>query len=176
MKTYRDSQLARLHVLLKEQGVDDDTKREMYASYGVTTAADMTDYQLGHLCRRLEGEEVGPAPVIRPRQDVSPETRRLRSQCLKLITGSPAPTNPKLRGLGLPNDWAVINPFVQHHTGAMLNQLSDGALLNFVRKLRKIRDSGWFYRPPRPAAETPTERTAPAVVFVTTPNDNPIIN
>lgn len=176
MKTNRDGLLARLHILLKEQGVDNDTKREIYASYGVTTAADMTDYQLGHLCSRLEGREVGPAPVIRPRQDVSPETRRLRSQCLKLITGSPAPANLKLRGLGLPNDWTVINPFVQHHAGATLNRLSDDDLMDFVKKLRKIRDSGWFYRPPRPAAETPTERTAPAVVFVTTPNDNPIIN
>lgn len=176
MKTYRDGLLAKLHILFKEQGVDDDIKREIYTSYGVTTAADMTDYQLGHLCLRLEGREVGTAPVIRPRQEVSPETRRLRSQCLALMTKSPTPASPKLRGLGLPNDWAVINPFVQHHAGATLNKLSDGALMDLVKKLRKIRDSGWFYRPPRPAAETTTDQAAPAVVFVTTQNDNPIIN
>ena len=93
---------------------------------------------------------MGQAYPRPPRRDGSPETRRLRSQCLKLITGSPAPANPRLRGLGLPNDWAVINPFVQHHAGAMLNQLSDGALMKFVKKLRKIRDSGWFYRAPQP--------------------------
>ena len=150
MKTYRNNRLAKLHILLQQQGVDADTKADIYATYGVTTAADMTDSQLSHLVGRLENRDMGQAYTIPPRRDVSPETRRLRSQCLKLITGSPAPANPRLRGLGLPNDWAVINPFVQRHAGAMLNQLSDGALMKFVKKLRKIRDSGWFYRAPQP--------------------------
>lgn len=34
MKTYRNSLLAKLHILLQQQGVDDDTKAEMYAGYG----------------------------------------------------------------------------------------------------------------------------------------------
>lgn len=157
MKTERNRLLGRLHLLLKEQGVDNDTKREIYASYGVETAADMTNYQLLHLIARLEGYKVGPAPVIPPRRDVGPETRRLRSQCLALMTKSPAPVDIKRRGLGLPNDWSVINPFVQHHTGAMLNQLSDGALIDFIKKLRKIRDSGWFYSVPRPGENRPAQ-------------------
>lgn len=162
MKTYRDRLLAKLHILLQQQGVDDDTKAEMYAGYGVTTAADMTDSQLSHLVGRLENRDMGQAYTIPPRGDVSPETRRLRSQCLKLMTGSPSAVNPRARGLGIPNDWAIINPFVQHHAGAMLNQLSDGSLINFVKKLRKIRDSGWFYR------QQQAERTAKSVMLVTT--------
>lgn len=172
MKTYRDNLLAKLHILLKEQGVDDETKREMYAGYGVESAADLTDYQLSHLIARLEGREVGSGFVISPRRDVGPETRRLRSQCLALMTKSPAPANVKLRGLGLPNDWTVINPFVQHHAGAMLNQLSDGALIDFVKKLRKIRDSGWFYSAPRPDENRP----APTLVFVAAPTDCGTVN
>lgn len=162
MKTYRDSLLAKLHILIKEQGIDDETKRTMYAGYGVETAADMTDYQLSHLIARLEGREVGSGFVIPFRREVGPETRRLRSQCLKLITGSPDAAVLRMRGLGLPNDWTIINPFVQHHAGALLNQLSDGSLIDFVRKLRKIRDSGWRYRSP----EKPGRKQEPAVVLV----------
>ena len=172
MKTERNRLLGRIHLLLKEQGVDEATKRAMYASYGVASAADLTDYQLRHLIARLEGYDLGPAPVVRPWQEVSSETSRLRSQCLALMTKSPAPANPRLRGLGLPNDWAVINPFVRHHTGALLNQLSDGRLIDFVKKLRKIRDSGWFYNAPRPDENRP----AHTLVFVATPTGDSAIN
>lgn len=171
----RNNQLARLHILLNEQGVDNDTKCEIYASYGVGSSKDMTDYQLRHLIARLEGHDLGPAPTIQARQDVSSETRRLRSQCLKLITGSPAPANPKLRGLGIPNDWTIINPFVQYHAGARLNQLSDSGLADFVKKLRKIRDSGWFYRSPQPGAEPPRQ-TAPVAPVLVIPTNNNTIN
>ncbi|WP_300725883.1 hypothetical protein [uncultured Rikenella sp.] len=168
MKTHRDSLLAKLHILLKEQGVDEATKRAMYAGYGVETAADLTAPQLRHLVGTLAGEAV-PEAAPRP---VSNETRRLRSQCLALMTKSPDPANIKLRGLGLPNDWAVINPFVRHHTGALLNQLSDGRLIDFVKKLRKIRDSGWFYNAPRPDENRP----AHTLVFVATPTGDSAIN
>lgn len=171
MRTYRDNLLARLHILLQQQGVDDDTKAEMYAGYGVTTAADMTNFQLSHLVGRLEGRAMSPSYAIPPRREVSDETRRLRSQCLKLMTGSASAVNPRARGLGIPNDWTIINPFVQHHAGAMLNQLSDGALIDFVKKLRKIRDSGWFYRPKQ------TERTAkPSALYIVAPTGNPVVN
>lgn len=171
MKTYRDSLLAKLHILLQQQGVDDDTKAEMYAGYGVTTAADMTNFQLSHLVGRLEGRAMGGAPVARPYVEAGPETRRLRSQCLKLMTGSPAAVNPRTRGLGIPNDWAIINPFVQHHAGALLNQLSDGALIDFVKKLRKIRDSGWFYRTQQ--AERPAQ---PSALYIVAPTGNLVVN
>lgn len=168
MKTYRDSLLAKLHILLKEQGVDETTKRVMYAGYGVETAADLTAPQLRHLVGTLAGEVVLEA-VPRP---VSNETRRLQSQCLALMTKSPDPADVKKRGLGLPNDWAVINPFVQHHAGATLNHLSDGALIDFVKKLRKIRDSGWFYNAPRPDENRPAHTLVPCA----TPTGDSAIN
>ncbi|WP_304708419.1 hypothetical protein [uncultured Rikenella sp.] len=166
MKTERNKLLGRLHLLLKEQGVDEATKRAMYAGYGVETAADLTAPQLRHLIGSLAGEAV---PEAAPRL-VSNETRRLRSQCLALMTKSPDPANIKLRGLGLPNDWAVLNSFVEHHAGATLSRLTDEELERFARKLRAMRASGWFYCAPRPTA-------APAaVVVVANPNNNRIIN
>lgn len=166
MKTYRDNLLTKLHILLKEQGVDDETKREMYAGYGVESAADLTAPQLRHLVGSLAGETV-PESAPRP---VSNETRRLRSQCLALMTKSPAPANVKLRGLGLPNDWAVLNAFVEHHAGATLNRLTDEELERFARKLRAMRSSGWFYNAPRQAA------ASPAAVVVLAPTDCGTVN
>ncbi len=166
MKTYRDSLLAKLHILLKEQGVDDETKRVMYAGYGVETAADLTAPQLRHLVGSLAGEAV-PESAPRP---VSNETRRLRSQCLALMTKSPEPANIKLRGLGLPNDWAVLNAFVEHHTETTLNRLTDEELEWFARKLRAMRASGWFYNAPRQAA------ASPAAVVVLAPTDRGTVN
>lgn len=162
MKTERNRLLGRLHLLLQEQGVDDETKRAMYAGYGVESAADLTVPQLRHLVARLAGEAV---PESAPRQ-VSPETRRLRSQCLALMTKSPAPANVKLRGLGLPNDWAVLNPFVEHHAGATLNRLTDAELERFARKLRAMRSTGWFYSAPQRHDEN---RPAPTLVLMATP-------
>lgn len=164
MKTERNRLLGRLHLLLKEQGVDEATKRAMYAGYGVTTAADMTAPQLRHLVGTLAGEAV---PEAAPRQ-VSNETRRLRSQCLALMTKSPDPANVKKRGLGLPNDWAVLNSFVERHTGATLNWLTDEELERFARKLRAMRASGWFYCAPRPVA--------PAAVVVVKATCNTAVN
>lgn len=168
MKTYRDGLLAKLHILLKEQGIDDDTKRAMYASYGVTTAADLTAPQLRHLVGTLAGEVV---PEATPRL-VSNETRRLRSQCLALMTKSPDPADVKKRGLGLPNDWGILNAFTEHHAGATLNRLTDEELERFARKLRAMRASGWFYRPTRSAA---TQTPAPMVV-VTAPAADRTVN
>lgn len=141
----RNNQLARLHILLNEKGIDSDTKREIYASYGVGSSKDMTDYQLRHLIARLEGHDLGPAPTIQARQDVGPETRRLRSQCLSLMTRPYDDTlTIKQRGLGIPNGvWSILNPFIQNHTGATLNQLSDGDLMRFWKMLFGMRESGW---------------------------------
>lgn len=141
----RNNQLARLHILLNEQGIDSDTKREIYASYGVSSSKGMTDYQLRHLIARLEGHDLGPAPAVQPRQDVSSETRRLRSQCLSLMTRPYDETLAiKQRGLGIPNGvWSILNPFIQNHTGATLNQLSDGDLMRFRKMLMGMRESGW---------------------------------
>ncbi|WP_294596271.1 hypothetical protein [uncultured Rikenella sp.] len=166
MKTYRDSLLAKLHILLKEQGVDEETKRAMYAGYGVDSTADLTAPQLRHLVGSLAGEAV---PEVAPRQ-VSNETRRLRSQCLALMTKSPDPANIKLRGLGLPNDWAVLNAFVEHHAGATLNRLTDEELERFARKLRAMRSSGWFYNAPRQTT------ASPAAVVVLAPTDCGTVN
>ncbi len=167
MKTERNRLLGRLHLLLKEQGVDDDTKREMYAGYGVQTAADLTAPQLRHLVGSLAGEAV---PETAPRS-VSNETRRLRSQCLALMTKSPAPANIKQRGLGLPNDWAVLNAFVEHHAGATLNRLSDRELEQLARKLRAMRASGWFYNAPQAADNRPA-----TVIVVTAPPGDGVVN
>lgn len=167
MKTYRDSLLAKLHILLKEQGVDETTKREMYAGYGVQTAADLTAPQLRHLVGSLAGEAV---PAMAPRA-VSNETRRLRSQCLALMTKSPTPANIKQRGLGLPNDWAILNAFVEHHAGATLNRLSDRELERFARKLRAMRASGWFYNAPQAADNCPA-----TVVVMAAPTGGGAVN
>lgn len=168
MKTERNRLLGRLHLLLKEQGVDAETKREMYTGYGVESAADMTVPQLRHLVGSLAGETVSES-APRP---VSSETRRLRSQCLALMTKSPAPANIKLRGLGLPNDWAVLNAFVEHHAGTTLNRLTDAELERFARKLRAMRSSGWFYNAPQPDEH----RSAPTLVFMATPANGGAVN
>ncbi len=167
MKTERNRLLGRLHLLLKEQGVDEATKRAMYAGYGVESAADLTAPQLRHLVGSLAGEAV---PETAPRS-VSNETRRLRSQCLALMTKSPTPANIKQRGLGLPNDWAILNAFVEHHAGATLNRLSDRELEQLARKLCAMRSTGWFYTAPQAADNRPA-----TVIVVAAPTGGGAVN
>ncbi|SUE33654.1 hypothetical protein [Rikenella microfusus] len=176
MKTYRDGLLGRLHKLIRERGIDDDTKREMYASYGVTTAADMTDYQLGHLCSRLEGREVGPAPVIRPRQDTDRETRGKKISTILNILARHGIVERK-EPLPAVVRFAEVNDFVRRYSRCHkpLSFMTPEELDAFHKVLRAMEARGWKFAG-SPASPTTDHNAAPAVVFVTTPNDNPIIN
>lgn len=164
MKTLRQQMIAKLHIILKQQNAIEH-KAEIYAGYGVTSSRDMTDAQLSHLIGQLEGSnQSAPASVSNrsatrvenlrsenggisaPSSDDEFAIKKLRSEILSLLTKSPRSTNPRQRGLGIPNDWAILNPFIVRHGHKLLFQMSTLELENFHRKLLAMRDSGWAYR------------------------------
>lgn len=148
---YRRSLLAKLHIMITQLGVD---KEALYSSFGVTTARDLSDDQIAYVIRKLEAEPA-PARTISHRIPTSDEVRRMRSEVLCLLTWSPTARNERRRGLGVPNDWAVLNPFIERHAGQLLNRLSAEELQAFKLQLLSMRAKGWVWR----AAET---ETAPA--------------
>lgn len=139
---YRRSLLAKLHIMITQQGVD---KQALYSSFGVTTARDLTDDQIVYIIRKLEGEQ-SSARAISSHVKAGDEVRRLRSEVLCLLTWSPAARNERKRGLGVPNDWAVLNPFIERHAGRLLNRLSMDELQAFKMQLLSMRAKGWIYR------------------------------
>ena len=162
MKTLRNNLIAKLHILMKETGTD-QYKAELYAGYGVASSRDMTERQLIDLINRLQGKNIDtPAP----RAEASAETRHLRSECLKVMTGDPFARNMRAAGLGIPNNWDIINPFVKHHAGALLNQLTDDKLKVLKRKLFAMRESGWRYRQKDTPREPETKPAASVPCFI----------
>lgn len=167
MKTMRHNLLAKLHILLKQQNAEQH-KEAIYSAYGVASSKDMSDAQLSHLIGRLEGSTINvqsPLPTIDTNVVVvdSFEVKKLRSEILSLITKSPCATNHRQRGLGVPNDWAILNPFIVRHGHKLLFQMNAVELDTFRRKLLAMRESGWSYREDRliPRSLAPTVKSAP---------------
>lgn len=137
----RNKLLAKLHILLKQTGAEAE-KDAIYASYNVTSSRDMTDAQLLNLIDKLDG--VHP---YSPRMKASEaEIRAMRSEVLFVLTASPDAQQPRRRGLGIPNDWQVLNPFIYTHGGKRLTAMSCDELFEFKKQLYAMRETGWRYR------------------------------
>lgn len=165
MKTPRHQLIAKLHVLIAQQGAD---KEALYAAYGVTTARDLSDAQLSDMVHKLAAVRTTPsvAPSVpAPQRTVSivnDTIKKKRSEILALLTKSPKSTNPRTRGLGIPNDWQILNPWIERHAGALLFKLSEAELDGFRKQLLAMRDKGWSYREePTKPAEAPKTPSAP---------------
>lgn len=187
----RNKLLAKLHILLKQTGAEEH-KEELYAGYDVTSSRNMTDDQLVDLIVRL-GAISGNDPVrIRP----TPEVRAMRSEVLFVLTANPDAQQSRRRGLGIPNDWQVLNPFIYTHGGKRLSDMDYGELAEFKKKLYAMRATGWrYWRSPQPTPllQVPTskevhpnldvtprtrgqskDRSLPKIIIVVPPDDGPI--
>lgn len=141
---YRRALTAKLHILLKEQGAEDQ-KEAIYSGYGVTSSKELSDDQLADLVEKLDISSRQNNPRLIMRSPGGNTVKTFRSEILKLITGSPGARDPRKRGLGVPNDWDILNPFIKHHTGKFLPYLSQNELEKFQRKLFAMRESDWYY-------------------------------
>ncbi len=138
--------IQQLQILMKQQGMM-DYKADFYASYGVSSSKDMSESELQDAIRRLGGK-----PTM-CREKANANTRYMRSEVLKILT-TPAP-----KGLNIPNEWNILNPFIEKHGGKLLSKMTDEELTKFKKKLYSIRESGWSYK-------TATGATKPVVLMV----------
>lgn len=138
MNQHRNKLLAKLHVIIAQQGVD---KEALYSSFGVTTAKDMTTDELIECASRLEGSDPHSAMISYGER----ELRAKRSQILSVLTKSPNPKAIKNRGLGVPNDWAILNPFIENLAGKRLSKMAMVEMDHFLLQLFKMREKGWVW-------------------------------
>lgn len=132
--------LAKLHILLKQTGAENH-KEDLYASYGVDSAADMTDVQLLDLIGKLDPTQNSLSWKV-----TDYEVRAMRSEVLFVLTANPDAQQVRRRGLGVPNDWQVLNPFIYEHAGKPLTAMSYDELVAFKKQLYAMRATGWRYR------------------------------
>lgn len=169
MKTERNNLLARLHILLKRTGAETE-KEAIYASYNVASAAAMSDGQLMDLIGKLErlGND-------RNRHD--PELRAMRSEVLFVLTANPDARQPRRRGLGIPNDWQILNPFILRHAGKRLPDMDFSELAAFKKQLYAMRATGWRYavKNATPVSH-PTPRHADPVIMIGLPAQGKPVN
>lgn len=157
----RTKLLAKLHILLKQTGAEHH-KEAIYASYNVASSRDMTESQLMQLIGVLAGD---PAPA---KQATPDEIRAMRSEVLFVLTANPDAIKPRRRGLGIPNDWQLLNPFISHHGGKCMKDMSYEELAAFKTQLCAMRSTGWRYRvkPAIPAPQPPVkEAPCPLIVI-----------
>lgn len=142
---YKKRLKCKFHVLLSKTG-NIDNKEAMLSGCGVVSSSDLTIEQLTALINGLEGKSETAGARSYYKQPASDRLLKdKRSSVLKLITGSPTAHNPKERGLGVPNDWALINPFIKNHAGAYLYELNIERLEQLRRKLFSMRETGWYH-------------------------------
>lgn len=137
----RTQLLAKLHITLKECGAESH-KEAIYASYGVASARDLSDRQLLELIGRLNQ---GQCKIYKPQVSPKEVVRKKRSEILSLLTKSPQSANPRYRGLGVPNDWTILNPFIERHAGKLLFNLSVTELEQLRGQLLAMRSKNWYY-------------------------------
>ena len=125
--------IQQLQILMKQQGVS-AYKEAFYSGYGVSSSKDMSEAQLRDAIKSLGGK-----PTF-GREKANANTRWLRSEVLKLLT-SPSP-----KGLNIPNEWLVLNPFIERHGGKKLTAMSEDELGAFKKKLYAMRATGWSYK------------------------------
>lgn len=135
---YRTKLLAKLHILITQQGVD---KEALYSSFGVESATQMNDAELIECVNLLEGNDPRSAMISYGER----EMRQKRSQILSVLTKSPNPKVIKNRGLGVPNDWAILNPFIEKLAGKRLSKMAMVEMDHFLLQLFKMREKGWVW-------------------------------
>lgn len=138
--------IQQLQILMRQHNMIEH-KEAFYASYGVTSSTKMTEEQLRDAIVRLGGKPT------QGREKVNADVRYLRSQVLKVMT-TPAP-----KGLNIPNEWDILNPFIERHGGKRLSAMNDTELNALKKKLYAMRQSGWNYK-------TVTATPKPVVVMV----------
>lgn len=132
--------IQKLQILLRQQNAIEH-KESIYLQYGVTSSKDMKIDDLIHLINKLEGNTQRP----RPQAQANDYIKAFRSEVLKLLT-APAEGEVRKRGLGIPNDWSVLNPFILHHGCKTLREMTIPELTAFKSKLYAMRKSGWHYQ------------------------------
>lgn len=84
--------LAKVHVLKKERGLDEDTYRgAIEALFGVRSAADLTDEQLMQLVAHLDGRRGRTEHQGRPRNMDNPDRGRLLRKVEALLADARRP-------------------------------------------------------------------------------------
>lgn len=135
---YRKALTAKLHILLKKQGAENQ-KEAIYSGYGVTSSKELSDDHLADLISKLDSGEATPH-----RSQAEVPITKLRSIVLSLLTKPTDALNPKNRGFGIPNDWSYLNPFIEHYTaGGRLPRLSVGRINALIMQMRQMRDQGY---------------------------------
>ena len=130
---YRNKLLAKLHILLKETGAEAH-KKDIYAGYGVDSAKEMSDDQIVDLIGRLDASTQNHStmershPIQQRHEAANGQIRSLRSDVLFVLTANPDAQSPRRRGLGIPNDWQILNPFIHRHAGTLLYEMTDSEL------------------------------------------------
>lgn len=135
----RSKLIAKLHILLNQKGVD----KELFLSdnFGKSSSKELTDGELINAINALDGKKIQHSSYVA----ADDATRKLRSEILALITKSPHATNARERGLGVTNDWSVLNPWIERKSGGKrLNQMSFEELKAFRKQVIAIRAKGWF--------------------------------
>lgn len=140
---YRRALTAKLHILLKEQGAEDQ-KEAIYSGYGVTSSKELSDDQLSDLVGKLDVKASAQPQPQPQRQQAEVPIKKLRSIALSLLTKPTDALNPRNRGFGIPNDWLYLNPFVQHYNhSSRLTELSADQIKAFTVQMRQMRDQGY---------------------------------
>ena len=165
---YRNKLLAKLHILLKETGAEAH-KKDIYAGYGVDSAKEMSDDQIVDLIGRLDASTQNHStmershPVQQRHEAANGQIRALRSDVLFVLTANPDAQSPRRRGLGIPNDWQILNPFIHRHAGKLLYEMTDSELRSFKTKLCAMRQTGWRYKGGDIKRDDPDRHSVPPV-------------
>ncbi len=152
----------RFHALLGEMGIK-DRKEDILSGYGVESSRDLTDEQLRALVDRLEDEK-----LIRTEGMV----KKHRSVILRLLTDMGV--YYVVPGERQNACWARVNAFLASPriAGRELFRIKDEQeLLNLTRKLRSMKDNGYYYRADRPEVvpEPPAAKPAAPEIYITVP-------
>lgn len=180
MDDFRKILNSKYHAILTQKGVMDIRYDLLNEWFGVDSSKKLSDNQMIEAISRLSG-----TTAISADQQL---LKLKRSDILKLITGNPFASNPRERGLGVPNEWTRLNPFIKNHAGKYLPSLTMEQLLKFHDQLFAIRDSGWYYGkkehealPSAPTTHPQPKKSAPqttqiAMIFAPTTGLNDLPN
>lgn len=116
----------------------------MWSNYGLDSASQLSDAQLSEAINNITGQAQGYTRYV------SPEIKKLRSEILTLLTRRPEAVDAKKRGLGVPNDWDYLNPFIAQYTGGRLlndKSMKTEELVQLKRQLLAMRAKGWMWQP-----------------------------
>ena len=141
-KTIRQQLLGKLHILLKQSGAY-EYRRDIYSGYGVTTAADLTEWQLKDLVNRLETE-------IANRKENHLKMHRRKVATLLTEIGVYYVEKGETDRVA----WERANQFLKRPkiAGNVFYRLTVNDLIALERKLIAMKNKGYYYD--RERAET----------------------